>query len=278
MKLLEGKAIADKILAEIKNELTNSYDKPRLDIFLIGNDIASEKYVSLKMKAATEVGINCILHKYPEDVNEVSILSEINDLNHNPAISGIMVQLPLPKSFNSKNVLNKIIVDKDVDGLTSTSLGRAFTDIGNANLSATAKAIEKMIKEFGIEVKGKDVVIIGSSVEVGLPTLALILNMGGTVTMCNENTQELDEKILSADLVISATGVPGLVNDRNVKPGAIVLDVGFSLNDGKISGDVQTSKLTYIASAVSPVPGGIGPVTVACLLENTLIAWKNQNG
>lgn len=277
MKILDGKSLAKKILDDIKNELINSYDKPRLDIFLIGNNSASEKYVSLKMNAATEIGINTILHKYPEDVNEISILSEINDLNQNPDVNGIMVQLPLPTTFNSQNILNKIDVTKDVDGLNAYNLGKMFANHDDTLLSATTKAISKILSEYGIDVKGKDVVVVGSSVQVGLPTTALFLNLGSTVTICNENTVDLDEKISQADIIVSATGTPGLINDRNVKVGAVVIDVGFTLIDGKIFGDADMSKLTYIASSITPVPGGVGPVTVACLLENTLIAWKNQN-
>lgn len=277
MKILDGKTLSEKILSEIKSELLMTYDKPRLDIFLIGNNPASDKYVALKMKAATEVGINTILHKYPEDVNEVSILSEINDLNQNPDVNGIMVQLPLPKTFNSQSILDKIDTGKDVDGLNAANLGKMFARREDVLLSATTKAISKILIEYGIEVKGKDVVVVGSSIQVGLPTVALFLNLGSTVTICNENTTDLDEKISNADIIVSATGTPGLINDRNVKVGAVVIDVGFTLVDGKVFGDADMSKLTYIASSITPVPGGVGPVTVACLLENTLLAWKNQN-
>lgn len=277
MKILEGKKLADKILESIKTELQATYDKPRLDIFLIGNNPSSDKYVALKMKAATEVGINTILHKYPEDVNEVSILSEINDLNQNPEVNGILIQLPLPKSFNAQNILDKIDVTKDVDGLNASNLGKMFANREEVLQSATTKAISKILVEYGIDVKGKDVVVVGSSVQVGLPTAALFLNLGSTVTICNENTTDLDEKISSADIIVSATGTPNLINDRNVKVGAVVIDVGFTLIDGKVFGDADMAKLTYIASSITPVPGGVGPVTVACLLENTLLAWKSQN-
>lgn len=276
MTILDGKLVAGKILEEIKNELNISLEKPRLDIFLIGDNPASIKYVDMKIKTASEVGIHTVLHKYPEDVNEVSLLSEINDLNESPQIHGIMVQLPLPDSFNTRVILDKISPAKDVDGLTALNLGRIFANHPEAIICATPKAVVKILDEYKIDLKGKNVVVLGSSTQVGMPVAGLVLNRGATITICNKNTADIDSKIAQADIVISATGVYGIVSSKNIKQGAVVIDVGFSVVDGVAKGDINPEGIENVASALTPVPGGVGPVTVANLLQNTLNAWKAQ--
>jgi methylenetetrahydrofolate dehydrogenase (NADP+)/methenyltetrahydrofolate cyclohydrolase len=277
MTNLEGNTVANQIIENITKELSLASVKPRLDIFQLGDNPQSSKYIDMKIKQASVVGINIVLHKYPEDVSEISILSEINDLNNSPQVNGIMVQLPLPSRFNTPSILNKIDPEKDVDGLTSINLGKLFSNQSDAILSATTRAVDSLLSHYSINVEGLDVVVLGSSIEVGLPISALMLNKKATVTICNLNTRKIDEKIQEADLLICATGTPGLVNVSNIKHGAIIIDVGFTIVDGKIYGDVDRKGMEYVARALSPVPGGVGPITIACLLQNTLDVWKKQN-
>ena len=277
MTNLEGNSVANQIIENITKELSLASVKPRLDIFQLGDNPQSSKYIDMKIKQASVVGINIVLHKYPEDVSELSILSEINDLNNSPQVNGIMVQLPLPTKFNTSVILNKIDPKKDVDGLTSANLGKLFSNEKDVIMSATTRAVDSLLNHYSINVEGLDVVVLGSSIEVGLPTSALMINKKATVTICNLNTRNINEKIQEADLLICATGTPGLVNVSNIKHGAIIIDIGFTIVEGKIFGDVDRKGMEYVARALSPVPGGIGPITIACLLQNTLDVWKIQN-
>lgn len=276
VKLLDGKIVAQKIAEEIKSSLQSENTKPRLDIFLIGNKVSSMRYVELKKKKASEVGVNVVVRKYEETISQQLIISEIETLNQTLEVNGIMVQLPLPKHFETAKILNTISSKKDVDGLTAISLGSAFNCLDNSFLSATAYAIGKLLKSHNIEIQGKDVVILGTSVEVGLPTSAYFFCHGATVQMCNLETKDIKEKAKLADILICATGNPGFVTSEFVKDGAVVIDVGFTLLDGKIFGDVDFESVKEVASYISPVPGGIGPLTVSCLLKNTFKAFTIQ--
>lgn len=277
LTILDGKIIAQKISEDIKIGLEKELKKPRLDIFLIGDNPSSIKYVDLKTKKAGEVGINVVLHKYDESITELSLISEINDLNHNPEITGIMVQLPLPARFSTDNILNTIASDKDVDGLTSINLGNAFSISSKHFLSATACAIDELLKGYNIDVRGKDVTILGTSIEVGLPTTACLFRQGATVQMCNLETKNIIDKSKNADILICATGRPGLVTKEYVKEGAVVIDVGYTPVGDKVMGDVDFESVKEVASYISPVPGGVGPLTVVSLLKNTYIAFKQQS-
>lgn len=267
MKILDGKIVAEVMTQEMIKTLELSKSKPRLDIFLIGDNPASTKYVEVKIKKAKEVGILTELHKYESDADEDIILKDIEELNINDEVNGIMVQLPLPTRFNTNSILNTIDIRKDVDGL------------GNNNYknSATANAVISLLDFYRIDVVDKKITVLGSSITVGLPVTQLLIDKGAFVTICNDQTSDIEGKVKEADIVISATGVPGVVNRSNLKNDSIVIDVGFTLLDGKVVGDVNTEGIDEIVSAISPVPGGVGPVTVVSLLNNTILAWKAQN-
>lgn len=266
MNILYGKPVALQIDDEIITKTAILDIKPRLDIFLIGNNPASEKYVDLKVKKASQLHIDTLVHKYPEDIDEISLLTEIDDLNNSPQVNGIMVQLPLSPKFNTSNIVNKILPIKDVDGLSSKNYAN----------SATANAVIKLLEYYKIDYVNKAITVLGSSITVGIPLSLIFIEKGASVTVCNDKTQNIDQKIQEADLVVSATGVPGIVSANNLKQGSVVIDVGYTLINNEVKGDVNTHGIENIASAISPVPGGVGPVTVSTLLLNTLKAYEQQ--
>lgn len=276
MTILDGRKISKKILGDIKEKLKKEVRHPRLDIFLVGNDFASLKYVEIKKTKASEVGIEAIIHKFDESVSEDLLISQIEDLNLNPQVNGIMVQLPLPEGFDTDAIVNAIDLKKDVDGLSAQNLGRIFTRSKDFFLPATVRAIDSILKEYNIEVEGRDVVVVGTSREVGIPISALVLSKGGTVVMCHSKTKDLHEKTRKADILISATGVPHLIKEDMIKEGVVLIDVGFSMRDGKVLGDIDFENSSKKASSITPVPGGVGPVTVACLLLNTLESFRKD--
>ena len=276
MKILDGKTLSEKILKQISETVQSiSARPPRLDMIIVGNDFASEKYVMMKEKKAKEVGFDGAIHRLARDCTESEILQKISELNSYDLVDGFMVQLPIPGNHDSRKLIDTISVEKDVDGLTSTSLGRVFK--GQEGFApATAVGVMKLFAEYEIGIKGARVVIIGASDIIGLPLLGLMQLQGATVTIANEFTKDLSEITSQADIVVSAVGQPKLIKSKYIKLGAVVIDVGISKDPltGKLSGDVDFEDVSNVAAYITPVPGGVGPMTVACLLENTLSAWK----
>jgi methylenetetrahydrofolate dehydrogenase (NADP+)/methenyltetrahydrofolate cyclohydrolase len=278
-KIIDGKKIAQGIKDSVRegvSDFRERYKKvPSLHVILIGNDPASEMYVRIKEKAAEEVGIKSVKHEF-ESITEKDLLGLIDKLNRDESVNGILVQLPLPKDVDDKSVLAAVDPEKDVDGFHALNMGSIFT--GDYRLvSCTAAGIIRMIESEGIDPEGKEAVIVGSSNVVGKPLAIMLVNKEATVTMCHIKTKNIPEKTRTADILVSATGVPKLIKAEMVKEGATVIDVGISKVDGKIVGDVDFENVKEKASRITPVPGGVGPMTVAMLMSNTLDAAKRQS-
>ena len=276
MVLLDGKILSAKIKEEVKVEVTQIVKEknitPGLAVILVGNDAASATYVASKAKACKDAGIYSVVHEMPESITQEELLETINMMNNNPKLDGILVQLPLPKHIDTTTVLEAINPLKDVDGFHPYNVGRMVSNL-DSFLSATPFGIMRMFEEHNIELSGKDVVVIGSSDIVGKPMASLLINRKATVTVCNSRTKDLKSHTSKADIVIIAVGVPYLLKEDMVKDGAIVIDVGINrLDTGKLVGDADFEGLKNKCSFLTPVPGGVGPMTIAMLLKNTIKA------
>ena len=278
MVLLDGKILSAKIKEEVKVEVTQIVKEknitPGLAVILVGNDAASATYVASKAKACKDAGIYSVVHEMPESITQEELLDTINMMNNNPKLDGILVQLPLPKHIDTTTVLEAINPLKDVDGFHTYNVGRMVSNL-DSFLSATPFGVMRMFEEHNIELSGKDVVVIGSSDIVGKPMASLLINKKATVTVCNSRTKDLKAHTSKADIVIIAVGVPYLLKEDMVKDGAIVIDVGINrLDTGKLVGDADFEGLKNKCSFLTPVPGGVGPMTIAMLLKNTIKAAK----
>ena len=278
MVLLDGKILSAKIKEEVKVEVTQIVKEknitPGLAVILVGNDAASATYVASKAKACKDAGIYSVVHEMPESITQEELLETINMMNNNPKLDGILVQLPLPKHIDTTTVLEAINPLKDVDGFHPYNVGRMVSNL-DSFLSATPFGVMRMFEENNIELSGKDVVVIGSSDIVGKPMASLLINKKATVTVCNSRTKDLKAHTSKADIVIIAVGVPYLLKEDMVKDGAIVIDVGINrLDTGKLVGDADFEGLKNKCSFLTPVPGGVGPMTIAMLLKNTIKAAK----
>jgi methylenetetrahydrofolate dehydrogenase (NADP+)/methenyltetrahydrofolate cyclohydrolase len=278
MVLLDGKILSAKIKEEVKVEVTQIVKEknitPGLAVILVGNDAASATYVASKAKACKDAGIYSVVHEMPESITQEELLDTINMMNNNPKLDGILVQLPLPKHIDTTTVLEAINPLKDVDGFHPYNVGRMVSNL-DSFLSATPFGVMRMFEEHNIELSGKDVVVIGSSDIVGKPMASLLINRKATVTVCNSRTKDLKSHTSKADIVIIAVGVPYLLKEDMVKDGAIVIDVGINrLDTGKLVGDADFEGLKNKCSFLTPVPGGVGPMTIAMLLKNTIKAAK----
>ena len=280
MVLLDGKILSAKIKEEVKVEVTQIVKEknitPGLAVILVGNDAASATYVASKAKACKDAGIYSVVHEMPESITQEELLETINMMNNNPKLDGILVQLPLPKHIDTTTVLEAINPLKDVDGFHPYNVGRMVSNL-DSFLSATPFGVMRMFEEHNIELSGKDVVVIGSSDIVGKPMASLLINKKATVTVCNSRTKDLKAHTSKADIVIIAVGVPYLLKEDMVKDGAVVIDVGINrLDTGKLVGDADFEGLKNKCSHLTPVPGGVGPMTIAMLLKNTLLAREQR--
>ncbi len=276
MVLLDGKILSAKIKEEVKVEVTQIVKEknitPGLAVILVGNDAASATYVASKAKACKDAGIYSVVHEMPESITQEELLETINMMNNNPKLDGILVQLPLPKHIDTTTVLEAINPLKDVDGFHPYNVGRMVSNL-DSFLPATPFGVMRMFEEHNIELSGKDVVVIGSSDIVGKPMASLLINKKATVTVCNSRTKDLKAHTSKADIVIIAVGVPYLLKEDMVKDGAVVIDVGINrLDTGKLVGDADFEGLKIKCSHLTPVPGGVGPMTIAMLLKNTIKA------
>lgn len=279
MKLIDGKELSKKIRANVKKEigiLESVGITPGLAVILIGDDAASKTYVSMKEKACEEAGIYSIVHKMPSSISEKKILEILDMMNKNDYIDGILVQLPLPKNIDTNKILEAIDHDKDVDGFHPFNVGRLVSGL-DSFVPCTPLGVMKMLKEYDIDPKGLNVCIVGASNIVGKPMLNLLLNAGATVDICHIYTKDLSAHTKKADVVIVGVGKAGLITKEMVKDNAIVIDIGINrLENGKLVGDVDFDSVAPKCSYITPVPGGVGPMTIAMLLENTLKAAKNR--
>ena len=274
MTIIDGKLLAENLRHKIANEVRQFSRPPGLAVILVGDDSASQAYVRNKTKACVEVGFySDQIHK-SANITQEELLSEIRRLNDNETIDGILVQLPLPPHIDTEVIIEAIIPEKDVDGFSSENAGKLMQN--KPFLSpCTPKGVMAMLASLNYELRGKDCVIIGASKIVGRPMSMELLNAGATVLVCHKETKEIAEKVKMADVVIVAAGAANLVKADWIKEGAVVIDVGINrLEDGSLTGDVDFDEVKDKALAISPVPGGVGPMTVAMLIENTLTAYK----
>lgn len=280
MVKIDGKAFSQVILEKIKeehNQLKEKYGKQAgLAVVIVGNNPASQVYVRNKMKACENVGFYSENIELDENISEEELLQKIDKLNKNDRINGILVQLPLPSHINELKIIDSISPEKDVDGFHVANIGKMVIGDETGFLSCTPYGIMQLLEEYKIEIAGKDAVIIGRSNIVGKPMALMLIQKGATVQVCNSRTKDLRKKLNDADIIIVAAGVPKLLKKEDVKEGAVVIDVGINRIDGKICGDVDYEEVLEKASYITPVPGGVGPMTIASLIKNTFKSYKNS--
>lgn len=268
--ILDGKKLRDKIFENLKQKLNNMSEKPTLAVILVGENPASQIYVRNKKKTAENLGINSIVINYPADISENILLDKIQELNNDNKITAILVQLPLPKHIDKFKIIDAIAPEKDVDGLTPYNSGKLFAGEEPYVYPCTPKGILLLLDEYNIELEGKHVVVIGRSNLVGKPVAQMLLNRNATVTMCHSHTKNLSDITKTADIVVSAVG-KNIIGEKILKSDCVVVDVGiFKDVNGKICGDVDFASASKIAAYISPVPGGVGPMTIASLMLNTV--------
>lgn len=274
MQLIDGKSLANKIQADIAIKVSTLKEEknitPGLAVLLIGDNPASQAYVKMKAKACKEVGFYSIVHEMPTTITQDEIISTIEMMNANPRIDGILVQLPLPSHVDTNKIIEIINPKKDVDGFHPYNVGRLVAGL-DSFVACTPLGVMKMFEEYNIDLQGKDVCVVGASNIVGKPMASLLLNANATVTITHIYTKDLAFHTKKADIVIVGTGVPKLIKKEMIKEGAIVIDIGIiKLEDGTITGDVDFASVSPLCSYITPVPGGVGPMTIAMLLSNTL--------
>ena len=284
-KIIDGKLISSQIREKIKyfgNKLIEKTGKkPGLAVVLVGENPASKVYVKNKIEKTIEVGFNSIEHRLDENVSEESLLKLVNDLNNNSNVQGILVQLPLPKHIDSDKILDAILPVKDVDGFHAENVGKLWSGL-NSLVPCTPLGCSILLKKLNPDLSGKNGIIIGRSNIVGKPMASLLLSMNATVTIAHSRTKDIEQLVKSADVVIAAVGIPEMVKGNWIKKDAIVIDVGINRieREGKrvLVGDVDYDECLNNASKITPVPGGVGPMTIACLLLNTLLTSYGQFG
>ncbi len=273
--LLKGKEVSTRIKDELKNEVAALKEKgihPGLAVILVGEDPASQVYVRNKKLACEYVGINSFEYLLPESTTQEELIELIEKLNKDDTVSGILCQLPVPKHIDEEAVINAIAPNKDVDAFHPVNVGKIMT--GNFDfVPCTPAGVMELIDESGIDVKGKECVVVGRSNIVGKPMAMLLLHRHGTVTICHSRTADLAEKTKNADILVAAVGIPEFIKGDMIKPGAVVIDVGINrIAPKKLVGDVEFEAAEKVAAAITPVPGGVGPMTIAMLMKNTLKA------
>ncbi|NTU69587.1 bifunctional 5,10-methylenetetrahydrofolate dehydrogenase/5,10-methenyltetrahydrofolate cyclohydrolase [bacterium] len=273
MIILDGKKLSKQIEATDKKRAHILIEKnivPTLAIILVGEDKASKIYIQKKISAGLRVGVKVNLYHYKEDTKTEEVLAKINDLNIDKSTHGIIVQLPLPEQIDKQEILEQISPEKDVDGVHPLNWGRLAYKKHDF-IPCTPAAIMEILKEYNISIKGKEVLIIGKSEIVGKPLAILLMNEEATLTIAHKGTKDLVAHTKNADIIISATGVPGLINSEMIKEGVVLVDVGIIRIGSKVVGDIDFESASKKAAAITPVPGGIGPVTVSMLLRNVIL-------
>jgi len=281
MEILDGKYTSSVILQNLKTEIQKYLQEgkraPRIDIMLVGDDYASQMYVSMKEKKALDLRILVNIHTFDKEILQAQLIKLIKELNNENEVDGIMVQLPMPEHINESEVLESILPSKDVDGLTSTNLGKLFKNDSSAIPPATAKGVIKLLDNYDVQIEGKRAVVIGRGDISGLPIAAMLQNRNATVTICHSHTQELKDICKDADILVSSIGRAEYINSEYVKNGSVVIDVGTNRNsEGKLVGDVDFNSVKDIAGYITPVPGGVGPMTIACLFDNLIEMYKRN--
>ena len=281
-KLIDGKQIARDIRGELKKKIAAYREQglkaPKLTVILVGNDPASSIYVQNKAKACGWVGMESETILYDENTSEDVLLTRIRELNADESVNGILVQLPLPAGLSEKKLLNTIAPEKDVDGFHPVNVGKSAVGDESALVSCTPAGIMQMLRRSGISVEGKRCVVAGRSNIVGKPMARLLLAANGTVTVCHSRTRNMEEILKEADIFVAAVGRPHFFHADSFREGVAVIDVGIHHTDEGVVGDVCFDEFLGTASYITPVPGGVGPMTIAMLLANTLQAYEQQNG
>jgi methylenetetrahydrofolate dehydrogenase (NADP+)/methenyltetrahydrofolate cyclohydrolase len=281
MQLIDGKSLANKVQENVAKATERLKQEknivPGLAVILIGDDPASQAYVKMKAKACEKVGFYSITHNMPDTISQNEIIATIEMMNDNPRIDGILVQLPLPKHVDTDKIIEVIDPKKDVDGFHPYNVGRLVTGL-DGFVACTPLGVMKMFEAYSIALEGKDVCVVGASNIVGKPMASLLINANATVTITHVYTKDLRAHTLAADIIIVGVGLPGLIKADMVKEGAIVIDIGINrLEDGKLVGDVDFPNVSKKCSYITPVPGGVGPMTIAMLLENTLKSAQKRD-
>ena len=276
MHILDGIKTSKKVERELKKELGRLKSKIKLAVILVGNNPASIIYVNKKKEKCKELGIECKLIKLNENLAQDDLDLVIDKLNNDKSVTGILVQLPLPKNIDTREILDRVSIKKDVDGLKSYHLIKILLNEEKI-IPCTPQGILLLLNEYNISLEGKNVCIIGFSDVVGKPLATLCLNRGATVTVCHKKTKKLNEHTLSADIIMTATGIPKLIKADMVKEGAIVIDIGISKVNGKTVGDVDFDNVKDKCSYITPVPGGVGPMTIISLIHNLILLKKLQS-
>ena len=278
--IIDGKKLALELRGECAQralELKKLGVEPRLDVVLVGTDPASQQYVNSRMKDCDDIGLKSMTHVLDETASQSELTDLLDRLCEDEKVHVILLQMPLPKHMDQDAVLSHIRPEKDVDGLTVLNAGALFT--GREGFApCTASSIMHLIRSTGVPIKGRNAVVIGRSIVVGKPAAMLLLNEHATVTLCHSRTENLSAHVKNADIVVAAVGVPGLIKGDMIKPGAVVVDAGINRVDGRTVGDVDFEQAEKAAGYISPVPGGVGPVTRKILLSNTLTAAERANG
>ncbi len=280
MILLDGKTTSKKYLKQIKIQVEKFVGEigrpPRLDMILVGNDYSSEKYISMKERTARKAGFEGVIHRFDTNCSTRDIVEKMQELNSYNGVDGFMIQLPLPKHIDEETVLNAIDPQKDVDGLTSYNLGKLLQGNTEVFYSATPMGIKLLLDEYKIEYEEKRVVIIGRSKEVGLPLFGIFNNANSTVTITHSHTQNIKDICKTADILVSSVGIPKYITSDFVKDGAVVIDVGINMDPQShiLTGDVDYNNVAVKCSYITPVPGGVGPMTITALMWNTVESWK----
>ena len=281
MTIIDGKALSEKVLKEIEKEHSELEKKvgrkAGLAVIIVGENPASQIYVRNKIRACEKVGFHSETIRLDENITEENLLLEIEKLNNNSNIDGILVQLPIPKHIDGLKIINAISAEKDVDGFHTTNIGKMMIGDETGFLPCTPAGVVHMFEEYNINLEGKDVLVIGQSNIVGKPMTLLLIKKRATVQVCNSKTKNLSEKLQKADVVVAAAGSPKLVKAADVKEDVVVIDVGINRVDGKLCGDVDFEEVSKKASFITPVPGGVGPMTIAMLIKNTFKSYKQKN-
>ena len=274
-KIIDGSKLAENITLRIKTEIKKMKIRPGLAVVLVGNNPASEVYVSMKEKKCKEIGFYSKKIILSDDISESDLLGVVDDLNQDPKIHGVLVQLPLPKHIDEQLIIDSILPHKDADGFNPINMGNLFVG-NNLIIPATPKGIIQLIESTKVSLEGKQAVVVGRSNIVGKPVAMLLQQKNCTVTMCHSKTKNLENHTRQADILVAAVGNARMISAEMVKPGAIVIDAGITKIHGKLVGDVHFSGVRKVAGFITPVPGGVGPMTIACLLENTLECMELQ--
>lgn len=280
-QILDGKATSQHLLDEVRRDVDTLRGgrPPKLAAVLVGENPASEIYVARKIKVAAQVGIDSELHRFPADIEEHRLIAHLHQLNEDPSVHAILVQLPLPRHINSLRVLESVSIHKDVDGFHPENLGKLVMGIEPAAMPCTPAGMMCLLDAYKINVEGMRAAVVGRSNIVGKPVSLMLTHRNATVTLCHSKTQGLDEILRESDLVIAAAGQPNLILAEHLKPQSVVIDVGINrLPNGKIVGDVDFDAAKLRAGYITPVPGGVGPMTIGMLMVNTVRLFKSQQG